>query len=126
MSAHIKHRLDQKIAELERRLAKFQALREALDDEELASEVAELFVDENGAKRPPRPKRREGRNIVILREYFQSRQNAWATVAQIVAATGMSKHSLRQVLYRSHVDSFERQKPKGSRRESRFRLKPEK
>jgi len=126
VSARIKQRLDQKIAEVERRLTKLRALREAFDDEELASEVKDLFAGENGAGHPAAPQRREGRNIVTLREYFQNRENAWATIAEIVTDTGMSKHSLRQVLYRSHVTTFDRQKPKGSRRESRFRLKPEK
>ena len=87
------------------------------------AEVTDIFASENGAKRSPAPQRSEGRNMVILRKYFQARDNRKATLAQMVEGTSVSKHSLRQIVYRTHADQFEREGHRGGGRESFFWLK---
>ncbi len=114
-------KLDTLISELESRLQKLKALRDVIDDDEIAGELAQIF-SQNGVKPRKRVHRKAG-NIDKLIEFFRNRENKMATVAEIVQATGMSKHSLRQLLYRSHVGEFTRKSPSGRNRESRFRLK---
>lgn len=55
--------------------------------------------------------------------YFQNAGNEWATVKELVDAIGRSKASIRQAIYKHHVDKFERISKRGFGQESQFRLK---
>ena len=115
------NKIDALISRLESRLKKLKALRDVIDDDDIAEELTEIF-SQNGVK-PRKRVRRKLRNIDKLREFFNSRENKLATLAEIIQASGMSKHSLRQLLYRSNVGEFTRKSPSKGNRESRFRLK---
>jgi hypothetical protein len=108
-----KRKLDTRISELERRLERLRALRAALEDDQIVSDLAEVFAS-NG---------REGGNIEIVRQFFRERDNAKATLVEMVEATSVSKHSLRQLVYKTHADQFERESHRGGGRQSYFWLK---
>ena len=111
--------LDVKIAGLEQRLERLRGLRSALEDDEILADLVEVFAT-NCQKGPLG---RGGKNIQIVRQFFRDRDNRAATLMQIVETTGISKHSLRQLVYKVHVDEFEREGHRGGGRESLFWLK---
>ncbi len=109
-----KQKLDGRIAELEARLEKLRVIRAALDDVEIAPDLAELFGDQN----PGRSK-----NIDKMRSFFESCDNKWATVVQIGEGTQLKWGSVRQILYKTHKQEFRsRSHPKGGRTKQ-FRMR---
>jgi hypothetical protein len=111
-----KHKLDHRIDELENRLTKLRAIRAALDDEEIAPDLAELFGSGG---------RNQETHFDKMRAFFESTENEWATAKWIARKTGVSWAAVRQVLYKTNKGAFESQDhPKGGRTKQ-FRLKQE-
>lgn len=54
--------------------------------------------------------------------YFNARNNEWATSKQVAHDTNLKESVIREVLYKTHKDNFERQQNPGSRGKL-FRLK---
>jgi len=109
-----KQKLDGRIAELEARLEKLRAIRAALDDEEIAPDLAELFREQNPG---------QVKNIDKMRSFFDSCGNKWATVVQIGEGTKLKWGSVRQILYKTHKQEFDsRSHPKGGRTKQ-FRMR---
>ena len=113
-----KQELDRTITSLEQRLERLRALRAAMDDDEIVAEMTKAFAVNGSAQSV----QRSGGNMTKIRQFFENRGNQWATIAQIVDAIGISKHSLRQLLYRSNKEEFERESHRGGGQESLFRL----
>jgi hypothetical protein len=127
MNQNHKLTLDRKIAELERRVSQLKAVREALSDDLIADDIAEVFRglggDSDSPTRGNGKKRDIGKTARKLRGFFLERHNEWATVKEMVSVTRISVHSIRQTLYKTEVGMFDRQSQPGGRRESRFRLR---
>jgi hypothetical protein len=114
---------DKVIAELEVRLEKAKAVRDALNDPELAGEIAKSL----GVQPASRPARRRGKNrlthIQKIERFFQENNNKWADSFEISAGTGVKRDAIRQVIYKTAIDRLVKQRdPKGSSR-VKFRLK---
>lgn len=105
-------KLDKAIAEVEAKLAKLRAVRDALDD----PDVAAVFAGQNGSKRT-------GTLFERIADFFAERGNEWATIDQIRKAVGNPLNSVRQLLYKGKPDAFERQRHDGGA--TLFRLRSE-
>ncbi len=118
---------DKVIADLEARLAKAEAVRDALDDPELAEEIIKSL----GVQLGPRAVRKRGKprrltQVETVVRFFQDRDNNWADSFAISDGTGLKREAVRQVLYKSGSDQVVKRAgpkgPKGTRR-VQFRLK---
>ena len=119
------NKLDTAIAELEGKLAKLKAVRNALDDDQISAELLAIFgAETNGQKKRKRPIRILGRETTFdrIRQLFSKKNNEWMTLAEIEQA-GINKATARQVLYVKNVPDFERESLKGGGRETKFRLR---
>lgn len=115
------------IASLEARVAKLKALDEVLADEEIAKALQDA-LGVNGAVTGRVTRKKTGKKARAtvydkIVKYFQDRNNAWATLRQMVADTKISIGSLRNELYKQRREKFERDAQKGGGRETKFRLK---
>lgn len=123
MNATHKQRLDERISQLERRLENLRMLRTALEDASLAGDIAELFSESSSPQRDPVASRRSGgKTIEKIVHFLESRNNEWATALEIAEGTGVSKHTVRQVVYKTAKDRFDRWSEPGFHRETKFRL----
>jgi hypothetical protein len=116
---------------LQDKLAKLVALREALNDDDVAQELEDAFGHSNGAHQRPgkkpakkRSKRTKyGSAFDRIRQFFVDRGNEWATFKEIGEATGIPDGTLRANLYRTKVDEFDRESQKGFGKPTNFRMK---
>jgi hypothetical protein len=127
MNAETKTKLDKLIDALEERISRLKAVRTALDDDVIADDIATLFGDianSDGATRtPPHKPKGKGKLFLKVKTFFESRNNTPATLREIIAATKLNIHSLRQVLYKTAADEFERESQPGAQRQTKFWLK---
>lgn len=113
--------LDNQIAILEYQLERLRTLRWALEDsgtfqrltlaqtytwEEICQQYQERGADTE--IRPSSAPRKPTRFDTIAR-FFQQRENQWATAAQIADGTKIRASIVRDVLYKSHKEKFERE-----------------
>ncbi len=115
---------DKVIRDLEARLAKAKAVRDALSDPELADEIVKSL----GIQPANRPARRRGKARALthtgkVEQFFRKHKNEWANSFEIAEGTGLKREAVRQILYKSGVERWARRPdPKGSPR-VQFRLK---
>jgi hypothetical protein len=127
MKTVAKTKLDKLIGALETRLSRLKAVQAALDDELIAGDIEELFSEHaNGEQLEQQPHQTRGKIFRKVKAFFESHDNTPATLREIIASTKLNIHSLRQVLYKTAVDEFERQSKPGAQRETKFRLKDKK
>lgn len=128
MNTVAKTKLDAMIETLEQRISRLKAVRAALDDAVIAEDIAELFSQHTDGERtpPPSPKKVNSKVFRKAKAFFDSNGNTPSTLREIMAATKLNIHSLRQVLYKAAVDEFERESQPGAQRETRFWLKTKK
>ncbi len=115
------------ISDLEARLAKAEAVRDALDDPELAEEIIKSLGVQPGLPAVrKRGKSRRPTQVEKIIEFFQEHNNEWADSFAISEGAGMKREAVRQVLYKSGSDQLVKRAgekgPKGTRR-VQFRLK---
>ena len=108
-----KQKLTRKIAELKVRLRKLESLRDALDDEEIAPDLAELFGPQHGGGE---------KNFDKIKAFFEERDNEWAPVQEISESTDVKLGSVRQVIYKSNPANFENEPHPDGGRKRQFRL----
>lgn len=116
--------LDQRITALQSKLDKLISLRNALDDEDVAQELQQAFGSEQApAARGKKTKRvKYGTAFDKIKQFFVDRSNAWATLKEIVASTGVPIGTARQQIYRTNIDAFIREKEDGFGQETKFKL----
>ncbi len=117
-------RLDGMIQTLEAKLEKLRVMRSAIVDSELVEEMKELFAvrEEPGVSMTVRDKPL-GQNARKVIAFFRKHNNEPADLFVIAQETGISRDSLRQTVYQTHLDLFERDGKVGGRRRSLFWLK---
>jgi response regulator of citrate/malate metabolism len=127
MNANAVQRLDEKIAELTRRIERLKALRTAIGDDTIADDIAELFDRSlscgNGAGRKRRTSPTANAAMMKIRSAFEANHNQQMTLKELAAKTGISWHTIRQFAYMTYRDQFEREGHRGGGQESKFRLK---
>ncbi len=128
MNTAAKTKLDKLISVLEQRVSRLKAVRVALDDKVIADDIAELFAEHTNGDSGTlhQSPKRKGKIFLKTKAFFDSHDNAPATLREIMAATKINIHSLRQVLYKTAVDEFERHGQPGGQRETTFWLKSKK
>lgn len=123
LAANAKQKIDTQIESLERKLQRLKALRDALEDEDIADEVGELFESSTKNGIPKSLKRSpKSLNLRKIVRFFEKRNNTQATIKEICKATSLSFSSVKQMLYRSHCEYFDRESQVGGGRETLFRL----
>lgn len=119
-----KQKLDQAIESIERKLHRLKALRDAMNDDDILDDIASIFgPSANGEAGSSASTKPVSKNMVKIRRFFHNRDNQWATAKEIVSGTKVKLNSLRQLLYRSHVEEFDRDGQVGFGKQSKFRLK---
>ncbi len=120
---------DQVIADLEARLKKARILRDALDDPELANELARSLGLEDRAARTTQSDGGGHKNrssyFDTLLAFFAGRNNEWATINEIAEGCHLNGNSVRQLVYKTASDRIERSQAPGGGRTSRFRIMPD-
>ena len=127
--------LDELISQQEARVAKLKALRDALEDKELASMARQYLGADTpvAAKvniiRLPESQTDAARRIVKRHKsveqivtFFEKRNNSSATIAQITEGTKMSAANVRRIVYAAHPDLFKKAGKMLSSREVLFQL----
>ena len=122
MANRVVELLDEKIRQLEARLAGLRAFRPMVaEDPAVVIELQELLLDPeaNGAlnierattaREPGLPKHER------IREFMLSKGNEWLSLRQIAAGTQISRNTVRGILYQSpHSPIFESKKTSDSR-----------
>ena len=117
-----KDRLDRKIQAVERKLEQLKIVRSALDDAELAAEMQEVFSAPEQVEGPVEAKPLSA-NMQKLVAFFQARDNRPADLFEMEEQTGISRNSIRQMVYQSNMDCFEREGHRGGGQRSSFWLK---
>jgi hypothetical protein len=119
-----RQKLDEAIEATARKLQRLKALRDAMNDDDIMDDIALIFAPStNGAVGKDTPTKPRSKNMERIYRYFRNRNNQWATAKEIVSGAKVKLNSLRQLLYRSHVEEFDRDGQVGFGKQSRFRLK---
>jgi hypothetical protein len=113
---------DKVITDLELRLTKARAVREALDDPELAEEVAKSLGVQPCAEKTRKKKRRSTHAEKVV-GFFQEHNNEWADSFEISDGIRIKREAVRQVLYKTGADRVERRSSPNGSRKVQFRLK---
>ncbi len=115
---------DKVIHDLEARLAKAKAVRDALGDPELVDEIVKsMGIQPAGRPIRRRSKKRTRTHTEKVIHFFREHKNAWSNSFDIAEGTGLKREAVRQILYKSLVGKLgKRSDPQGSPR-VQFRLK---
>lgn len=124
-----RQKLDERIAELEAKLARLRNLRDAIDDEDIAREFSGLFSQNSNGSTVRKPNgsttQRVGKskNFAAIVDAFNGTNNEWATMEEVCTNSGLKNSAVRQIVYKSHGPHFDRRPhPDGGSRKQ-FRLK---
>ena len=114
---------DKVVAELEAKLEKAKAVRDALGDPELADEIVKSLGCHSPS--PQRRKRtsKKRTHVDTLLQFFLDRDADWATIAEITEGTTLNRDAVRQVVYKSGAKCLERRTSPGRSRHTQFRPK---
>lgn len=139
MYEEIKAKIDARIAEHEGEIAQHQekidrlrVLRDALDDSELAAELAAEFKTQANSKSSAAKSKssKEETKIKVkstqlekVIDFFNDRANEWASTSEIAVGSDLQPHSIRQMVYKRYVNLFERRDHPHESRRKQFRLK---
>ena len=123
MRGNAHERLSARIRELEQRLARLRTLQSTLNDPELAGEIEELFGGHMLENKNGLDTRERAPSTQRLVDFFRSHDNQHATVSMLVEQTGVGKNTIRQILYKTGAELFERESHRGGGQESLFWLK---
>lgn len=58
----------------------------------------------------------------VIKECFVQQQNEWCTLVELQTATGLSRTTIGQVLYKSHTSKFETRPKQGYKKTREWRL----
>ncbi len=109
------------------RLAKAEQIRDLINgDMEFAKELlsilqAVVIVDAVPSGRPTVTQKRGHADIVA--GFFNSCGNEWTSIMQIAEITGLAETSIRQVIYKTRANDFEKKPLPGHGRIKVWRLK---
>jgi hypothetical protein len=82
-----------------------------------------MSPEQSAGQSQPQKRQRKSGIFEAVKQFFAERNNEWATFVDIETATGVKKVSVRQIVYKSHSDQFERDSQPGAGRETRIRMK---
>lgn len=128
MQINVKSRIDSIISDLEAKLSKWKAVRDAVGDDAFREEMLTLLVGDqtptkSNGKRKPAKSGKKSLLLEKLQDFYRAHGNQWATLAEIEEKGVLNKSQARQLLYISHADYFDRQSNATGDRQTKFRLK---
>jgi hypothetical protein len=85
-------------------------------------DVSSYHLTEKSASTPPTATGDEETGVERLVAFFQARKNEPASVEQMADAIGLSKITVKAIVYRRHAKRFERIKERGKNNMAFFRL----
>jgi hypothetical protein len=116
----LKSKIDGKIAALQALLQRLRTFRESLDNDDLADVLADLEPDTKTAKVTlRRPKSAYFDKVV---SHFVQNKNDWSRTGEIARSTGLTTHSVRQMIYARYPDFFENRVDPSDDKRKQFRL----
>lgn len=119
----------QSLADRQRRRAQVLELLDQIsaDDPAFLPELAEALASvtpDGGRVRAERHAPRQGGRVstlIQIQDWFREKENAWATVDEVVEGIGAKKNTVAHVVYKTGKKHFESRDP-GSGRAKQYRL----
>ena len=132
----LKTKIEAEIARLQAKLDKLKAALELVEDDDLGDLFSGCETSGKSTLKPivirrtpasgiskSRKRQRKGAVSSKIQGFFKENGNKWATLKEIMEALELKRDSVRQVLYKTKPELFDRDSQLGGGRESRFRLK---
>lgn len=130
MTTNTKSERDATIQRAKRRVEVLTLVSDALDDDpEFIGELRGFIglpARDNGQptqKRRAKKRRRSTNYETIVKQYVEA-SNVWMTLKELAEATEVAVASIRDAVYKSNIDNFEKRDLPGHGLIKQFRLKP--